>query len=162
MRSSSNVDITTSLLALKACVISRIYVHNSWIQSSTLIPASFFQRLFTKDFFCLSHVLKYLVKAVTVPSTAAWLAFHRGWFLYYLQISSGGSLCIRSYNQPSLVPMLTRSVPAPCISNGHDSWVLWSSLVQHLCVIVFVYISWTYYTVYCTGFTSVWKAVNFI
>ncbi|XP_067158319.1 neprilysin isoform X1 [Apteryx mantelli] len=73
MRSSSTGDITTSAGFERLCHLQDS--HTQWltsflIQSSTLIPISFFQRLFTEELFCLSHMLEYLVKAVTVPSVA--------------------------------------------------------------------------------------------
>lgn len=80
------------------------YPSSLLIQSTTTISRSFFQRPFTKS--CLSHALKYFVKAATVPSLfLAW--FHCGWVVLS-GISPRGSLCTRSYNHSCLVSVLMR------------------------------------------------------
>lgn len=66
------------------------------------------------------------------------------------------------HNANEALQQFFRTVPPLCISNLYESWVLWRSLVQHLCVIAFVYILDILHHVLCCFYISMKGYINFI
>lgn len=110
MRSISNVDITTSLLALKGCVISRIHTIADfspdtiqYINSSIFLSMAFHQRIIL----FIPHT-----QIFSESSDCSFNGYLTGislWVDFVLSADlSGGSLCIKSYNQSNLVAVLMR------------------------------------------------------